>query len=271
MTKRFLTITLALITLITILGAFGCTPAATVRPPRPGPTGPLPDAAQALQRYQKFDADLTGARGSCSAVLRSPGGEYDFTQAFLIKLPGKMRMEVFTFMGITISYMATSNGSFSVYLPGENKFIRGQTESSSMANMAMPIFLNLSQLLELLLGRIPISEHERAELTYDDSANQYRVETFSSFGETVQVLFLDPTDYYLLGTEIFEGGVLVATIELFDRDLSGNFKPAKKIEARFPLSRTFLRLIVDDLEPNPEIDEELFTLKPPPGVEIIEN
>lgn len=270
-TWRFPTTTLTLFALqAMLLFVVACTPSATLRPPRPLPSGPPPDAATALERYRQFDAGLTGARGTCSSLLRMPAGEYDFNQAFLIEQPDKMRMEVFTFMGITLSYLATAEGKYAVYLPGENKFLRGNTDSLKMSGMAMPIFLDLSQLMQLLLGRMPLADYARAELTYDDSDNRYTVTTFSTFGETVQVLHLDPTAFYLLGAEIYEGGVKVGQIELYERDLTAEFKPARKIEADFPLTGTFLRMIVDDLEPNPTIEEELFTLKPPPGVEIIE-
>jgi hypothetical protein len=118
-----------------------------------------------------------------------------------------------------------------------------------------------SDIVLLLAGRLPVREHGRVRLAIADTGR--RVLTLEQWWQVVEKIYVDAERDEVQMVEFFDGqGRLAYRANLIDRQTAGTYRVPRKIEITGS-SGAWLRLRIERLFPDADIQPEVFILKPP--------
>jgi hypothetical protein len=125
--------------------------------------------------------------------------------------------------------------------------------------IAIPV--RSSDIVLLLAGRLPVREHARVRLTTSDTGR--RLLTLEQWWQVVERIHVDADRDEVQMLEFFDGqGRPAYRATLNDRQAAGTYRIPQKIEITGS-SGAWLRLRIERLFPDADVQPEMFILKPP--------
>jgi hypothetical protein len=234
----------------------GCRPAV---PPIARP--PLTSEALLMRLAANREA-FHSLRGLASIRAEIDGRTNSARQVLLLEKPDRMRAEILGLFGQPALQVAVSEGRMAVHVISERRYLQGAATAGNLARFThLP--LGVDDLVRLALYDVPLIPYGKSTLRAD--AQGYLL-SLEGLREDRQNLLFDEAGR-LYGVEYFRGGDLLLRID-YERfaEQQGGFPKALSLD--MPLRRTALSLVYSDLELNPDLAADRFTLTPPEGVMV---
>ena len=175
--------------------------------------------------------------------------------------PFKVRLEVSHPWGRPLFFVVLDGDNTSVLSLVDHKFFKGQSNRLPM-DLFFLLRLDLDSIWQILSGNVPVLPHSKAA-----SLKPYEVTLYNGEGEVTQIISFFPRS--LLPRSVFfpyEG--ITIMLSDFKQD---DFGPRPlKIEIARKDKNQSVEIRYRNLTRNKPIPEEVFSLDPPPGFEVIE-
>ncbi len=221
---------------------------------------PLLNEQMLLQRLQASGSAFKSLRGMTRVRTEDPDGSASARQVLLLAKPGSLRAEVLGPFGQPLLLLAVRDGELRVLLPREQRFLQGPATPQRMARFTRaPV--TTEQLVRLALYDVPLiasvdsvlSRHEQGYRLRLDGADRQRQQLdFDVAGRLLSASYLRDEEPLL--TVAYSG---------FD-DEQQDFP--RQVTVTMPEQAASFSLVYSDVELNPELNAEIFTLQPPAGV-----
>ncbi|WP_319410050.1 hypothetical protein [uncultured Desulfosarcina sp.] len=219
-------------------------------------------AEQMVAGLRQANAKLT--RFKCVGKMTLSGLKrpaQSFRAAMAGQLADRLRIDMFAPFGGSAGTVSSDGKHLFLVMHASREYYKKRFGSGNLRSM-IQINITVGDLLELLVGRIPMDEKFSARLTSDENQAQTRLVLVDQWGRTRQCVTLDDTMhpvasvwfdshqkpvYFLMitGTQTVDGFVLPKRI-----DLSGT-------------SGERVSVTLDRYEANARFDENLFIPAPP--------
>lgn len=243
------------------IGLLSC--CTTVAPP---PVAPIESteglADRLMSRVEANARAFEGLSGMAKIRINHPERKVNANQVLFVQKPDRFRAEILSPFGNPLLMTAANGEQLDAYVPSEGTFYRGDPSLENLQRF-IPIPLRLSDLVHAMLyDPLLISFQERRILIDDEG---YRLELLADKGVRQQIFFDGHTR--LVRTGYYVDDELHMGIDY------GNFTDSDpafplSIQIEMPLYRTEVSVSLRDIEVNPEIPAERFSLVPPAGVKI---
>lgn len=239
-----------------------CAPA----PPLP-PLAPVPSEAELadelLRRLGANAQAFHGVAGMAKVKVVTPERKVGATQVLFAEKPDRFRAETLSPFGTPVLLTATDGALLSVYAPGEGAFYQGEASLQNFQRF-VPVPLRLADLVHIILYHpplVPFLEKSAASLP----GQGYRLHLAGDQGLR-QELFFD-LQLRLREARYYRGEELQLQI-LYDEFREASPPFPLRTEVEMPLFGARATIALSDIELNPVIPAERFTLSPPAGVDV---
>ena len=249
---------LSYLTILVLIFLIGCAPLV----PSP-PTAPFTqtETAQLISELRAEGRRISSFHGVGSLRYRDREEESELNLLAVGGRPFKLRLEVSHPWGRPLFFIVLDGDNTSVLSLVDHKFFKGQSNRLPM-DVLFLLRLDLDSIWQILSGNVPILHHSKAS-----SLKPYEVTLYNGEGKVTQIISFFPRS--LLPRSVFfpyEG----ITIMLSDFK-QGDFGPRPlRIEIARKDTDQSVEIRYKDLTRNKPIPEEVFSLDPPPGFEVIE-
>lgn len=141
--------------LLLLAGLLMAACAVVPEPPRPAPSA-LADGPEALlDRLAADEATVTTLRGLASVQYDGPGGSGSGSQAVVVALPDRARLEALSPMGTAVLILAIRGEVLTAHVPAEHAYGVGRATRETLGRLArLPV--PPGPLLRLLVGLPPL-------------------------------------------------------------------------------------------------------------------
>jgi hypothetical protein len=270
--------------LVTVAFASGCI-VRTLRIPRHGaPSGQLATASleELVAKVRVWDQQLhtinatVNLEPSVGSVNKGEIDQYKEIRAFLlIRKPGMFRLiGLLPVVGSRVFDMVTDGKEFKVHFPTKNKLVAGKN------NMERPSAKKLENirpqhLFDSLVVH-PIEADERAVLenSTDEAQASYIIHVLQGRGANIHLgrnLWFDRVGLRLSRQVIFDvKGDIVTDARYEDYKISHGIAFPHTITIMRPMDEYGVKLTVQKLELNRELEDDKFFLTIPPGTEVMD-
>ncbi len=216
-----------------------------------------------LERLQTLAAAFESLRGIAKVRIEAGGESLSGNQVLLIQKPDLLRAETLSPFGNPLLLVAVDGKTLNVMIPGEGRFLTGEASYRNIQRFTR-LPLELTDLVQLLLCQVPIISHRNGQVSAAEDGAFRLVLTDAEAGR--QELLFD-RELRLVRSEYYQGEVLLLLVEY------GRFAPG---EPPFPYSmrlemtsnKEVATLNFSDVELNPSIPAERFSLSPPAGYAV---
>ena len=162
--------------------------------------------------------------------------------------------------------MLVSDGErFGFYDGQAARYFRGPATPSNVARF-VPISLPISELVAILLGRVPRVAADTSDFSVDQERGVYVLSLHRQ--NTTQVLWVDPSTTRVLRSAVSTGAAY--SLEAGSMGNHGAFTFPEQVRLDFSSSKTRLELKWKDLTFNQQPEPGLFDAAPPEGVPVTE-
>lgn len=239
--------------------------ACAVVPEAPRPARPRPWAGPEafLDRLAAEEGSVTTLRARASVRYEGPAGAGSVTQAIVLALPDRARLEALSPLGTAVLLVTFRGDDLTVYAPAEHAYGTGRATREVLGRLVR-IALPPEMLLRLLAGLPPLPIRPgdpRVQLALEGAA--IRVESVD--GPFWQRVWSDPDGAEPARGELGEAGDLLLRYEFADRRrLSGAALPFA-IHLEEVMSRTRLNIRYETARLNDPVEAGLFELPRPTG------
>lgn len=245
-----------------VLGAMTLVVAGCPRPPLPldfGPRGRIDDPREALDVLRAQAARVKAVRGEAKAKVDSAQGGGSLTQFVIAQSPNRVRLESIDFFGRPVAVLASDGVRGSLYDLDKNVVYEGPA-TAHMVSRLLPMSIEPTVLVSLLLGAAPLSPDAKALSLEVDAVERVYVLVVSDNGELRRIGF-------------DTGTLRPAWISAVDWDASfDGWKPDALVPEKVTLSssdgRAKVALSWRENEVNPDVDPEVFKVEVPDGVPV---
>jgi hypothetical protein len=175
--------------------------------------GALPEAF--LDRLAADEAAVRTLRGLASVHYAGPTGRGSTTQAIVVALPDRARLEALSPLGTAVLLLAIRGGELTVYAPARHEYGVGRATRETLGRLAQ-VSLPPGPLLRLLAGLPPLGirpEDPRVQVAVETGA--IRVESVD--GPFWQRVWSGPDGMTLERGELGDAGGLLLTFEFGER------------------------------------------------------
>ncbi len=213
-----------------------------------------------LQRLQTNASAFNSLRGMTKIRTEDPKGSASARQVLLLAKPGSLRAEVLGPFGQPLLLLAARDGVLSVSLPREQRFLQGAATPERIARFTRAA-VTVEQLVRLALYDVPLISYNDSVLTRHEQG--YRL-LFKGTENRRQQLDFDVSGRLLKASYLRgEEPLMRVVYGRFDDDLQGF--PRQLTVTMHEQAMSF-SLVYSDVELNPELVAERFTLQPLAGV-----
>lgn len=273
---------------ILVLFAAGCQ--------RAPPPSRFPDAEAALARMRASQACSRGVSGEAKLDYFGESGRVRGSVLFLASAPDRIRFDVFSPFGATLSTLTSDGSRFALYDLREKTFLYGPATACNLQRFTR-VPLPPHAFVELLRGVAPVLVHDAGQARLDWEDGAYAV-SIASKHQAQQLIRLEPSpadwnrpwqEQRLLVREVSvtQGGATLYSVELTDHrsvataatrmDPDGIDPPVPpsgpECRAELPHRLRFVTaggehdvvLASRELEHNPPLIPGVFTQEAPPG------
>jgi outer membrane lipoprotein-sorting protein len=232
-----------------------------VLPPQPPPVEDL--LKQVNARLQA----LQGLKGLALVKVSSTGKNFQAQEVLFVQRPALLRIESLGPLGTPQLYLATDGRELSLYDPGENRYYRGPATASHLSS-ALPVVLEPEEAVALLLGGLPLIDHETSSLRADREKGLWILDLVSTSRGERQSLWVHPQSFQILRAEIHRSGLSRCLTFGDFGQVRGLFFP-KRIQLTSWEPRGQLSVEYQEVELNPAWEKQDFQLPVPRGAKVI--
>ncbi|OEU74883.1 MAG: hypothetical protein BA869_08020 [Desulfuromonadales bacterium C00003107] len=213
-----------------------------------------------LQRLQANASAFNSLRGMARIRTEDPSGSASARQVLLLAKPSSLRAEVLGPFGQPLLLLSAHDGQLSVSMPREQRFLQGAATPQRIARFTRAA-VTAEQLVRLALYDVPLIAHGDSVMTPHEQG--YRLLLNGVDGQRQQLDF-DAVGRLLSATYMQgEEPLLKVAYGRFDGDQQ---EFPRKMTVTMPEQAASFSLVYSDIELNPELATERFTLQPPAGV-----
>lgn len=249
--------------LVALLGA-GCP-----SKPKPviDPVGEvLPSPAALLARISTAAQSRRSLRALGRVTYFGEEGRVRLNVVEVVERPARFRLETISPLEQPIDTMTTDGER--LWLLSKGVLREGPATPENIARL-VPIPLRASELVDVLLGGVPISDRYKPVRVQRSANDAALLElTLEDDAHVRALITVDPAEAKVLGAEVHEpGGELRFSVAFSDFEaLSAGGALPKTIEFKMPSRKLDVSIKLKELEANVAIEPTLFVLVPPPGV-----
>lgn len=264
---------------------------------RSPPPSRFPDADTALSRMRATHACSRGVSGEAKLDFYGEQGRVRGNLLYIVSSPDRVRLDVFSPFGATISTLTSDGRDFALYDLRQKSFLRGPANACNLQRFTR-VPLPPHAFTELLRGEAPVLVHDAASASIDWSKGSYLLR-ISGKNQAEEEIRLVPNDadyskpfqsqgVRVLSVAVRQAGAPLYRVELDEhapasmsearRDPDGIDPPVlpsgPECRAEVPRRIRFvvgdgerdLLLVSKDIAHNPPLVPGVFTQQAPPGV-----
>lgn len=230
-------------------------------PPRPAPSGLAGRPEVLLDRLAADEAAVTTLRGLASFRYDGPAGSESGTQAIVVALPDRARLEALSPMGTAVLILVIRGDVLMVHAPAQHQYGVGRATRETLGRLArLPI--SPGPLLRLLVGLPPLPIRPgdpRVRLTME--ATGPRVESVD--GPFWQRVWTSPDGAWLERGEMGEAAGLLVRFQFGDHRRLDNATVPFGVQFEEVTAGTRLALRYETVRLNEAVESGLFELPRP--------
>jgi len=266
---------------------------------RSAPASRFPDAATLLARLHEEQACSRGLSGEGKLDYFGKEGRIRGSILFMVSSPDRVRLDVVSPFGATISTLTSDGTAFSLYDLRQKVFLHGPASACNLAQFTH-VPMPPHALVSLLRGEPPLLTHAPASATLDWEAGRYVVRIASAHAATEEIAISPSDEDYdkpyaaqrldLASVEVKQQGYVLYRAELaehvgavtapprsdpdgIDPDVppSGpacRARVPRRIHLEVPAEEQDLLLSISEIAHNPPLRPGAFEQRPPGGVVV---
>ena len=247
-----------LLLLIVILGSIlsGC---AGGRVAEPGSPYLSPETAlRALASSDPGDRTLTAI---ARIEIKNHSGRHVLKAALMMKRPARLRLESIPLFGPPDFFLSLDAGEIRVFLPGKAAFYADRATEENLSRF-IPLALSATEMVSLLMGRLPEAEETGSVRQGKWEDGLYRVDQYRSGGKILSA-WIDPAGDLLRRIQTYsEAGNVAYTAEFMEHaGEEGGFLPR-----RLTITQEAVSLAVRYTDVRLDNGGESFALPVPEGI-----
>ncbi len=254
--------TIPIVSLIFLL--FSCAAQKELTKPQPGVAFSEEDYLNLIDaRTQSFQSFQGSGKLKISNSTKSDSA----TGVILIKRPGKVRLESFSFFGQAIFFFASQKDTFSIFIPKENKFFTGANSLENIQKV-LPLDVSVDEFSYYLLGGVRKNDDDSVVIKFLEDRNIYKI---YYYGEDKKVLWFDPEFQVITKCAVFNSDDDLISVVNFSRfnEVQGAMMPML-ITIKFLELDAKIEVEYDQATINGDIKDEMFRLDVPGGARVID-
>jgi hypothetical protein len=264
---------------------------------RPPPASRFPTGDAALARMHESQACSRGVTAEAKLDYIGPRGRLRGNVLYLAAVPDRVRLDLFSPFGATLSTLTSDGERFSLLDPRQKRFFYGPANACNLARFTQ-VTLPPAVLVDLLRGEAPVLVHAAGSATVAWEGSRYVVRIASTRGASERVeLEPLPEDFArpwgeqrvrVLKVHVEQFGVPLYSVELLDHERIDTARPRvdpdgleppippsgptcsaelpRRIHIEVPAEGHDLLLVVSDASHNPPLPSGVFSQERPPGV-----
>lgn len=234
------------------------------------PIKPLISSNDVLKKIVTREGEIKDLKGIAKVKITSADKNYSLKEVIIVQRPSSLRMETLGFFGQPLFFLTAKDNRFSILSLIENKFYQGRGTPEKLSTV-FPLYLKSKDLFSILLGGTPLIDYpDLIGIGIVQEENLYLVKFRQEQGETRQFLWVDPINFSIMKSEIYDSSEnLVLKVE-FDnyKTINGILFPMST-SVLLPLRSTKIKIDYSELEINTGINQNSFDLDVPPGAKIV--
>jgi len=212
-------------------------------------------------------------RATSDVSVTSSDEDYKVTELLLGKRPGYLRLESLGPLGDTVLFLTTDQKRVYIYSPLENRFYSGLASRKNLS-ILIPIPFGATDIVELLQGRVDLSDYYPVQITYDELKQSYTLTLMPLTTKRGRaVLTVDGRTFLILEMMLYDTSNNLILIGSFSRfqEITERIVPTA-LEFEVPEGGSFLTVGIKHTEIRLDsyIEESRFELEPPRGVQEID-
>lgn len=193
---------------------------------RPPPPSQFPDAAAALARMRESQACTRGVSAEGKIDYYGPSGRVRGSVLYLVTEPDKVRLDVFSPFGATLSTLTSDGDRFALYDLSKRSMTVGAANTCNLQRFTR-VPLPPHAFVELLRGESPVLVHEPSLASIAWEGGSYVVRIQSRHRAEQEIRMVPPEADYALPwskqrVRVLETRVRQAGVELYRVELGGH-------------------------------------------------
>ena len=263
------------------------------------PPSQFPSAADAIARMRATYACSRGLTGEAKIDYYDAKGRAKGNLLFVAMRPDRLRFDVFSPFGATLSTLTSDGKKFSLYDLREKRFLYGPANTCNVARFTR-VPVPPHALVGLLGGEAPVLKHAPGQATIAWKSGEYIVTVAGDHQATEEIhLVPTPADWERPWAEqrlrVLEVKVAQAGIDLYHAELRGHeaahtaaplvdeeaegppvppsgpscdAEVPRRLRLEVPETEQDVLIAYQEVKHNPPLDGKPFTQPPPGGVSI---
>ena len=249
---------LSYLTIFIFMLLLGCAP---LVPSPPYAPFTQTETAQLISELRAEGRRITSFHGVGRLLYRDREEESELNLLAVGRRPFKVRLEVSHPWGRPLFFIVLDGDNTSVLSLVDHKFFKGRSSRLPM-DLFFLLRLDLDSIWQILSGNVPVLPHSKAA-----SLKPYEVTLYNGEGEVTQIISFFPRSLLPRSVSFPYEGITIMLSD-FKQD---DFGPRPlRIEIARKDTNQSVEIRYKDLTRNKPIPEEVFSLDPPPGFEVIE-
>lgn len=249
---------LSYLTIFIFMLLLGCAP---LVPSPPYAPFTQTETAQLISNLRAEGRRISSFHGVGRLWYRDREEESELNLLAVGRRPFKVRLEISHPWGRPLFFIVLDGDNTSVLSLVDHKFFKGQSNRLPM-DLFFLLRLDLDSIWQILSGNVPVLPHSKAA-----SLKPHEVTLYNGEGEVTQIISFFPRSLLPRSVSFPYEGITIMLSD-FKQD---DFGPRPlKIEIARKDTNQSVEIRYKDLTRNKPIPEEVFSLDPPPGFEVIE-
>ncbi|HVU03440.1 MAG TPA: hypothetical protein VHE30_16890 [Polyangiaceae bacterium] len=268
---------------------------------RSAPPSRFPTADDAIARMRATYACVRGVQGESKVDYFGEQGRVRGNTLFVAMKPERLRFDVFSPFGVTLSTLTSDGKDFALLDIGGKRFWAGPATACNVGRF-LRVPVPPHALVSLLAGEAPVLVHDAVATTVAWESGSYVLRLASKY-DAEETIRLEPVDLdwdkpwnqqrvHVLGVTVVQQGIELYRVELGDFETSHTAKPRTDPDGIDPdvppsgppcdvetprhvrivseASAQDVLLVHGDLVLNPPLLPGLFVQSPPAGVKLLD-
>lgn len=227
-------------------------------------SGEFETAEELLQALGRVRFSTLRVRGTVD--MRKGSKRVKAHMVYLIKRPAWLRFETESFFDQPLSILVSDGVRFSAWDMKEGRFVQGQATPANISQI-IPVPMDGPEVSGILTGQPPLIPYTQSNLDWNSKRGAYQLEL--SNARLRQIIYVHPSQ--LIATEIHTWRNGKTLYKLWFEDWTQiDHKPVMptKIKFEMPAQKIKLRIKIKKAQTEPDLDDAIFRLTPPEGIEI---
>jgi hypothetical protein len=225
-----------------------------------------------IRRIAHFERNILKAIAKIEA--RSIKGHYSTKAALLVKRPSFFRFEAIPIIGPVNVFLSVHDDTLKIFFSQAGKFYIGKAKPDNFPLISgyFPEGLCIEDLLSIMMGAYPPPREKVFSLRSSQEGARYRIDMMKEDGKTIQALWVNIAEKTLSEVQVFnEENKVVYTVRYgeFNRSPDDLVVPSKITITSEAADHAELIIRYSDIQFITEIDESVFDLPIPPGIQPI--